>query len=146
MEIKTATDRNSKFIEELLSVWETSVKSTHHFLMDADVLAIKPQVQQALALIDDLMYVVDKDEGITGFMAVEDSKIEMLFIHPMHRGCGIGKKLIDHAVNILSVSLVDVNEQNIQGVEFYKHMKFRVISRSSQDKNGNPFPILHMGI
>lgn len=146
MKIKTATDRNSKFVDELLRVWEASVQSTHHFLMDADILAIKPQVQRAMALIDDLMYVVDEDGSIAGFMAVEDCKIEMLFIHPTHIGCGIGKGFIDHAVNTLSVSLVDVNEQNVQGVEFYKHMKFRVISRSSLDGNGNPFPILHMSI
>lgn len=146
MKIKVAIDKNNAFIDELLSVWEASVKSTHDFLTDDDVIAIKLQVQQALTLMNNLMYVADENGSISGFMAVENSKIEMLFIHPMHRGCGIGKKLIRHAVNTLKATFVDVNEQNIQGVAFYKHMKFRVVSRSPLDGNGNPFPVLHMSI
>lgn len=144
MKIETATNRNSEFINELLGVWEVSVRATHHFLMEDGINAIKPQVQQALTEIDDVMYAVDENRSICGFMAVGDGKIEMLFIHPVHRGHGIGKKLVYYAVNILKSFLVDVNEQNTQGVGFYKHMGFRVISRSPLDGNGNPFPVLHM--
>ena len=51
---------------------------------------------------------------------------------------------IHYAVTQLNAFLVDVNEQNSQGVGFYKHLGFKVISRSPLDGNGNPFPVLHM--
>lgn len=144
MEIKTATDRTSEFIAELLDVWGASVRATHHFLVEKDIHSIKPHVQQGFIEIRELVYTVDEKESISGFMGVENEKIEMLFIHPAHRGKGLGRKFVCYALNILKASFVDVNEQNIQGIGFYEHMGFKVISRSPLDEIGNPFPILHM--
>lgn len=77
-------------------------------------------------------------------MGVHDSKIEMLFVSDNCRGKGIGKKLIEYAIDVLNIKFVDVNEQNIQGVGFHKHMGFEIFKRSDLDEQGNPFPILHM--
>lgn len=144
MEIKTAMHVHGAFVDELLDVWEASVRATHHFLTEDDVKAIKIQAREAFMSVKAIMYTVDEKGGINGFMAVEDGKIEMLFLHPDYRGQGIGKKFIHHAVHVLQASLVDVNEQNTQAVGFYTHMGFKVRSRSPLDANGNPFPILHM--
>jgi putative acetyltransferase len=77
-------------------------------------------------------------------MGVHDGKIEMLFVSDKCRGKGIGKSLVEYAINSLNIKYVDVNEQNIQGVGFYKHMGFDIFKRSELDEQGNPFPILHM--
>ena len=143
MQIKRASKRSSAFINELLAVWEASVRATHHFLTDEDIISIKPQAQQAIIAIPELLYVEEK-EKILGFMGIENNKIEMLFIHPDYRGHGIGKQFIAHAITLFNVSSVDVNEQNVQGLGFYKHMGFKVIDRSPTDESGNPFPIVHM--
>ncbi len=37
MEIKTATERTDEFLHELMSLWEASVRETHHFLGDGDI-------------------------------------------------------------------------------------------------------------
>lgn len=68
----------------------------------------------------------------------------MLFIDPYLRGQGIAKMLLQFAIDHLNVTNVDVNEQNIQAVGFYKHFGFKVISRSELDGTGKPYPILHM--
>ena len=39
---------------------------------------------------------------------------------------------------------MDVNEQNPQGVAFYRHMGFEQVGRSALDGQVNPFPLLHM--
>nr|WP_313582182.1 GNAT family N-acetyltransferase [Lacrimispora sp.] len=84
------------------------------------------------------------DDTPHGFLGAADDKVEMLFIHVKARGKGIGKKLICYAVDNLDVKYVDVNEQNDQGIGFYKHMGFHVINRSELDEQGRPFPILHL--
>ena len=77
-------------------------------------------------------------------MGVHGAKIEMLFVLEQARGQGIGKLLLQYAIDNLNVNLVDVNEQNPLAVGFYEHMGFHVISRSHVDDMGKPFPILHM--
>ena len=59
-------------------------------------------------------------------------------------GTGIGKKLVTYAINHLQVTKVDVNEQNIQAVGFYKHIGFNTYKRSDLDGEGKEYPILHM--
>lgn len=61
-----------------------------------------------------------------------------------YRGTGIGKKLITYAIDNLQVTRVDVNEQNIQAVGFYKHMGFSIYKRANLDGEGKEYPILHM--
>ncbi len=82
--------------------------------------------------------------SIQGFVGIHESKIEMLFILNEARGHGIGKLLLQYAIEQLSVTKVDVNEQNPLAVGFYEHMGFKVVSRSPLDDMGKPFPILHM--
>ncbi|MEE4245289.1 MAG: GNAT family N-acetyltransferase [Kangiellaceae bacterium] len=63
----------------------------------------------------------------------------MLFLLDRVRGQGIGKTLLNYAVEKLGATKVDVNEQNPQAVEFYKYMGFKVDSRSPLDEMGKPF-------
>lgn len=53
IEIKT---RNSLLIEQLLSVWESSVKETHLFLSENEIEGIKKYVPQALSKIPHLIF------------------------------------------------------------------------------------------
>ena len=48
MNIIEATSRNSLLIEQLLGVWESSVKATHLFLSESEIEEIKEYVPQAL--------------------------------------------------------------------------------------------------
>lgn len=68
----------------------------------------------------------------------------MLFVDDASRGKGVGKLLLKYAIAELGVNEVDVNEQNPQGVAFYRHMGFEQVGRSELDGQGNAFPLLHM--
>ena len=86
-----------------------------------------------------------EQEGILiGFMRIAEGNLEMLFIDNNYRGTGVGKKLITYAIDNLQVTKVDVNEQNIQAVGFYKYIGFNVYKRSDLDGEGKEYPILHM--
>ncbi len=145
MKLEIAAHRDNHLVEELLNIWEASVRATHDFLHDADIRAIKEQARQGIAEIELLFYASGENGNICGFMGVDKDKIEMLFVHPARMGTGIGKMFINYAVDNLQAVFVDVNEQNPQALGFYKHLGFKVISRSPLDSAGNPFPILHMG-
>ncbi len=130
--------------KEVVNVWEASVRATHHFLKEADIAYFKPLILNTYLDAVELRCFRDEHVKILGFIGVSDGNLEMLFIHPEHRGKSIGKTLLEYAINSLNVNKVDVNEQNEQAVEFYKHCGFETIGRSELDATGKPYPILHM--
>lgn len=134
---------NDGKVKDLLFVWEDSVRQTHDFLNEQDIINLKPQVKEAICNISHLIC-MNVNNKLVAFMGVEENKIEMLFVQSSMRGKGIGKKLVEYAIKNYEIQYVDVNEQNIQGIEFYEHLGFKTFERSKIDEQGNPFPILHM--
>lgn len=129
---------------QLMKIWESSVLNTHDFLKEEDFKYYKKEIPGYFGHVSLLGF---EEEGfLVGFMGVADGSLEMLFIHNDHRGKGIGKKLIQYGIDHLKVTKLDVNEQNVQGVGFYKHLGFRVLNRSALDSQGKEYPILHMGL
>jgi len=132
--------------ERLLELWERSVRATHHFLEDSDVVALRPLVAEELASDAVGWWVlVSATEALIGFLGFANDTIEALFIDTDHHGQGGGKLLVAHAQSLGAGALaVDVNEHNEAALRFYEALGFSVVGRSPADAAGRPFPILHM--
>lgn len=143
LDIQRVNQKNDREISRFVAIWESAVTATHQFLSPWDILEIKPEVEKALKEIRQLYCCCDGDTAM-GFVGVEKDKVEMLFVDAAVRGRGVGKKLLQYAVNELGARYVNVNEQNEMGVGFYDHMGFHTESRSETDEQGRPFPILHL--
>ena len=134
--------------DELVSVWEASVRATHHFLKEEDLIFYRKAIHSEYLSSGMLQLFCLKDESgiITGFTGLSEDHIEMLFVSPDNMGQGIGKTLLRFGVDDLNKHKVDVNEQNDQAIGFYAHFGFRVAGRSAVDSSGKPYPILHMSL
>jgi putative acetyltransferase len=130
-------------LPRVIEGWEASVRATHHFVAESDIEIFGPMVRDELLNVE-AACVRDAYGIIAGFIAVSNGKIEMLFVHPQWRGHGIGKQLINYAVETLGATTLDVNEQNEQALGFYLRMGFEVEGRSEFDSTGKPYPLLHM--
>ena len=128
---------------ELIRVWESSVKATHHFLAEADFLFYKSVISGYFEAVR-LFCIRNEAGGILGFLGCSGEAIEMLFVDATLRGKGVGKTLLHYAVDELGLKKVDVNEQNTQAVGFYERFGFRTQSRSETDGTGRPYPVLHL--
>ena len=137
-------DRTNVSIEQLTQVWERSVKATHLFLSDDEITDIKKFVPGALSQVAYLVIAINETGNPIGFMGIEDSKIEMLFISPDERGKGRGKAFIKFGIEHFAANQVTVNEQNPQALGFYEHLGFIVYKRTETDEEGRPYPILYM--
>src|SRR5689334_964833 len=133
----------SEDVAQTVEVWEASVRATHDFVSEADIVFFRPLVREELA--NSPVFVVRDATGkVAGFIGVSEGAIDSLFIDPVWRGQGIGRRLMEYAIHELGATRVDVNEQNDQAVGFYLRMGFEVESRSETDGLGKPYPLLHM--
>lgn len=130
--------------DELLHVWEASVRSSHHFLSETDIQYYKPLIRSQYFPAVSLYAIRDDQEKIVAFVGLSDELIEMLFVLPGEQGKGYGKYLLDFAVQEKQIKKVDVNEQNERALRFYLKNGFDVMARDATDSSGKPFPILHM--
>lgn len=141
MEIVRCTDKD---YETLAGIWERSVMATHDFLKNEDFNEIKT------ALIPDYFPNVDlyaiADNGVyAGFIGLSPDSIGMLFIDSDRRGQGYGSALIEYAKQ-RGATKIDVNEQNLSALNFYKAKGFRIIGRDETDEAGRPYPILYLSL
>ncbi|MDR1652735.1 MAG: GNAT family N-acetyltransferase [Prevotellaceae bacterium] len=131
--------------EQIIKLWELSVRATHNFLLEEDIVYYKSTANRCLNSVN-LYAVKDSRNKILAFMGTSEDKIEMLFVSPNEMRKGVGTLLIKYAVNTLKIKKVDVNEQNEQAAKFYQKMGFYVINRSERDNEGKPYPILHLAL
>lgn len=129
--------------QQVLTVWEKSVLATHDFLTPTDFKEIKDLVN-TINFNDFQVFCLVKGKIISGFIAVADKKVEMLFLDPGYFGQGFGQKLLNFAVKELNADKVDVNEQNTRALKFYQKFGFEIFERTEKDEQGRNYPLLRL--
>ena len=134
---------DERFRTNLIQVWENSVGATHKFLDPKDIDYFKGIVEQ-IDFRTLSLFCLNVNSNFAGFIGVLDKKVEMLFLDPKYTNKGFGKKLMAFVIEELGVNKVDVNEQNIEAVKFYKKLGFETYDRTEKDSSGKDYPILLM--
>ena len=144
MRICEVTEKTPALLERQCRVWEASVRATHRFLSEAEILRIKAYIPQAIASAKYLVIAETEDGAPVGFLGAENGRLEMLFLAPEARGKGLGRQLLEYGMQHFDIRELTVNEQNPQAVEFYRHMGFQTFRRTEHDEEGGPYPLLYM--
>lgn len=144
MRVIKIQERTEILVNQLLEVWEDSVKATHLFLSSGEIENIKKYVPQAISGVSHLIIIENENNIPIAFMGIENRKLEMLFIKNTERGKGLGKQLLNYGIENYNVNELSVNEQNSNAKGFYEYMGFKTYKRTELDEQGNPYPILYM--
>jgi putative acetyltransferase len=129
--------------ERVVRIWCDAVDATHDFLAPEDRTAIEAEVRGFLPSAP-LWLAVDADDRAIGFMLLDGASMEALFIDPAHRGAGVGRALVAHALTLHPALTTEVNEQNGQAVGFYERLGFVPTGRSELDGQGRAYPLIHL--
>lgn len=129
----------------LVSIWRDAVDATHDFLSAADRDQIEGKLESDY-FPGVFLTVAERNGELVGFSGVLDGKLEMLFIAPLYRHCGIGTALLLDGIEKNGVAEVDVNEQNTAVLGFYASHGFEIVRRRETDEAGRPYPMLGMRI
>lgn len=134
---------NSSHYTVLMEIWQSAVLATHDFLAREDFLYYQKNIPSYFEFVT-LYGFFNEDKQLVGFIGIAKENIEMLFVSRENFAKGIGKALINYAVDHHQVNFVDVNQQNNNAVDFYSHLGFKCYEKSDVDDSGKPYPILKL--
>ena len=103
MTVLTMSDAHIRRAQEtehaaLVRLWERSVRATHDFLAEADIVHLRPLVAEYFAgSATDLWVLTDEKDVPIGFLGLAGDSIAALFMEPTHQGQGGGRRLVSHA-------------------------------------------------
>jgi putative acetyltransferase len=90
----------------------------------------------------DFWVAADRDDRAVGFMSLEGTHVDSLFVVPERHGQGVGRALLAHAYSLSRELSVEVNEQNQEARSFYERMGFVQVGWTATDAGGRPYPLL----
>ena len=128
--------------DELIDVWEKSVRSSHHFLAEEDLAYYRPRIRDIY--FDAVDVYVIRNPNVVAFMGLSEDMVEMLFVLPSETGKGYGSTLLNYAFEEKHIRKIDVNEQNTEAYQFYINRGYHAIARDEVDADGKPYPIIHL--
>ena len=128
--------------DELIDVWEKSVRSSHHFLAEEDLDYYRSRIRDIYFDAVDL-YVI-RNPNVVAFMGLSEDMVEMLFVLPSEKGKGYGSALLNYAFEEKHIRKIDVNEQNTEAYKFYTNRGYHAIAKDEVDAEGKPYPIIHL--
>ena len=90
MHIETPGERSSELVAALVDVWERSVRATHDFLAEDDIVGLRPEAESGIAGVERLTVAYDggAHEGfvVAGRSPVDDAGRPFPLLH-MRRAC-----------------------------------------------------------
>jgi putative acetyltransferase len=127
----------------VMEIWRRAVDATHGFLSPEDRRDIEAEVAAFLPSAS-LDLAVDEADRAIGFMLLDGSHMEALFVDPDFHGSGVGRALVEVAVKRHADLSTEVNEQNLKAIGFYERLGFARCGRSAIDGQGRPYPLIHL--
>jgi len=125
-----------------LEIWRAAVDATHLFLSPADRAELDELMAGYLPRAG--MWIAEDAGRAAGFLIIEGSMIQALFVHPAVHGRGFGTALVQHALTLAPNAMVDANEQATNALPFYESRGFVRTGRSETDQQGRPYPLVHL--
>lgn len=131
-------------VPRALEIWRAAVDATHRFLKPEDRAEIDVMVATEFLPKVEMVVAEDDDGTVLGFLVMDGTMIDALFVDPRVHGRGVGTALLGHALHLAPEALVDASEQADNALPFYEARGFVRIGRSERDPQGRPYPLVHL--
>jgi ribosomal protein S18 acetylase RimI-like enzyme len=88
----------------------------------------------------------DAEGRACAFLGVTGPQIDVLCVHPGHRGRGLGRALMQFAARVLRADRAEIETCAVQATHFLHHLGFRTVERLPRDSQGNPSALLRLSL
>lgn len=125
-------------MEALSAIWFDASRIAHPFIGEALLCEQRTLIETIYLPQAETLVAVHRGEQ-AGFISLIDDFIGGLFVSPNHQGAGIGRKLIDHAIEARVQLRLEVYTANTRACAFYRSLGFVETGRRPIDDQGLPF-------
>lgn len=120
---------------ELLEVWFRAASIAHSFLPAEHFAQERIAIaSQYLPIVETWVY--EHQGKVVGFIALLKQSVGGFFVDPTIQGQGLGRALMNHAVQMKTCLDVEMFEQNMIGRRFYKNYGFTETGHTYHLKTG----------
>lgn len=122
----------------LSSIWYRASREAHHFLGEERLSAHRRMIED-IYLDQAENWVACRNDIPIAFIGLIDRFVGGLFVDPDFQGCGAGRALVAHAVQLKQDLELEVYTANQKACDFYLALGFKEVSRRAVDDEGLPF-------
>lgn len=127
----------NKDIDKIMDIWLKSTIKAHDFISEQYWKNSYNTVKDIYIPIAET-FVYEDDEDIKGFISIINNEfIGALFVDVDAQSNGIGKCLIDHALNKYKKLNLAVYKDNKKSVDFYIHRGFKIIKEQVNEDSAH---------
>jgi len=128
-------DYSKEDTDEVVAIWREATQVAHSFFPD-DFTEQEARNLSNIYLVHAQTRVVVLDGRVVGFIAMIGDEIGGLFLDPNLHGKGLGRKMVDDAVEAHGALEVEVFERNAVGRRFYDRFGFYQIGSYIHEATG----------
>ena len=129
----------TKDIEHIMNIWLNSNIKAHNFIDKSYWLDNFEYVKDVLPKAT--IYLYEHNDKIVGFIGLNDSFIEGIFVKEEYQNKGIGSKLLNYVKNIYPCLSLHVYKNNIKATKFYLSHNFK-ITKEQIDESTNQLELI----
>ena len=121
-------------IDQVADIWlDTNLKA--HYFISAQYWKNNFELVKEL-LLQTTVYVYEDNQGIWGFIGLNDEYVEGIFVSDEMQSHGIGKALLNYAKDKRSKLLLNVYQKNTRAISFYQREGFDVQNSGLDEATG----------
>lgn len=130
-------DLENKDIDKIMNIWLKSTIKAHNFITKEYWENSYNDVRDVYIPMSETFVYEDKDD-IKGFISIINNEfIGALFVDIYYQGNGIGKYLINYAIDEYKKLNLAVYKENKKSVEFYINRGFEIIKEQINEDSGH---------
>ncbi|WP_346073506.1 GNAT family N-acetyltransferase [Saccharopolyspora thermophila] len=130
--------RNYRTSDEaaVVDLWSRASKLAHPFI-EGEGEGERARKLREVYLVEADNWVAEISGRVVGLLGLLGSEIGGLFVTPEEQGRGIGRTLVQHAVNLHGTVTLEVYEGNTRARRFYDRMGFTEQGRRIDEETGH---------
>lgn len=123
-------------IDAVMQIWLNTNIQAHSFIFAYYWQNNFDIVKEMLAHAEIYVHEDNCTKQMDGFIGLNNSYIEGIFVKETMQSKGIGKQLLNHAKEVKSTLKLSVYQKNEKAIKFYLREKFKIQSEKVDDNTG----------